>query len=125
MVAGDSQDNVLERAKTGKLVAPPTILVDNSPPTVVLQADPVQLCTLSARASDKVSALKSAAYRIDAGVWLSILPQDGVMDDREESFRITLPQLKAGEHLLILRVEDDAENIGIGRLVIKGCSKSS
>lgn len=122
MVADDSQDNPL--AKAGKLVTPPTILVDNSPPTVVLQADPVQLCTLSARVSDKVSALKSAAYRIDAGVWLSILPQDGVMDDREESFSITLPQLKVGEHLLILRVEDGAENIGIGRLVIKRCSKN-
>jgi len=122
MVADDSQNNLLERAKAGKLMTP-TILVDNSPPTVVLQADPLQLCTLSARASDKVSVLKSAAYRIDEGVWLSILPLDGVMDDREESFRIILPQLKVGEHLLIVRVEDGAENIGIGRLVIKRCSK--
>jgi hypothetical protein len=123
MVGRDgSQDNPPERAKTGKLVTP-TVLVDNSPPTVVLQTDPLQPCTLSARASDRVSALKSAAYRIDAGVWLPILPQDGVMDNREESFRITLPQLNAGEHLLILRVEDGAGNIGIGRLVLKRCSK--
>jgi len=117
VVADDSQDNPPERAKTGELVTP-AILVDNSPPTVTLQADPAQPSTLSARASDTVSVLKSAAYGIDAGLWIPILPQDGVMDDREESFRITLPQLEAGEHLLVLRVEDDAENIGTGRLVI-------
>lgn len=122
-VADGSQANQLEPAKNG-LPATPTILIDNTPPTVLLQADPSQLSYVSARASDKLSDLKSAAYRVDEGTWVQIQPQDGVMDSREESFRIILPKLEASEHLLILRVEDGADNVGIGRLVIRGVPRA-
>ena len=119
VVADDARDNTPDRARTGDAITA-AALIDNAPPQVTVEAAGGEKAgSLTARASDTVSALRAASYSVDAGPWTALLPEDGVMDEREESFRIELEALPSGEHLIVVRIEDDAANIGTGRLVIQ------
>ena len=47
-----------------------------------------------------------------------MLPDDGIVDSRKETFTVRLAKLDAGEHVVSLRAYDTAGNVGIGKAVL-------
>jgi hypothetical protein len=94
------------------------VLVDHTPPAVKLETINGRLSVRFA-ASDDASILRQAMYSIDAGPWIPVYADDGIIDSRQETFTIQLRDLAAGEHLLTLRVRDRAGNVGLGKAVLR------
>ena len=44
---------------------------------------------------------------------------DGVTDSPREQFHISIDKLRAGEHLLVVRAYDTANNAGLAKVVIR------
>ncbi len=88
------------------------VLVDNTPPNI----DPLAVemrgrrVTVRGVVADAVGPLVAASYSLDAKDPKPILPDDGVLDGPGESFAIHLGQLAPGQHLLTVRVSDEADN---------------
>jgi hypothetical protein len=67
----------------------------------------------SGKARDTASPITELAYSVDGGDWQAAGPKDGVFDDLEELFAITLPAgLPSGNHTIAVRAVDSAENLG-------------
>jgi hypothetical protein len=62
--------------------------------------------------------LRLCEYSLDAGLWQPIESNDGVTDSPRESFHLHLDALRPGEHLLVFRVYDTANNAGLARIVL-------
>jgi sugar lactone lactonase YvrE len=110
----DQASNPAPYARSGELVSAP-ILIDRTPPqlTVAPGAGAVRF-----RASDGASPLKFCDYTVDAGAWTPLAPVDGVVDSLEEEFELKLA-LGGGEHLVVLRCLDSANNAGLAKLVLR------
>src|SRR5207237_724571 len=120
VVASDRSSNPLSYARDAELVSSP-VLIDNTPPLVTLGSpnrvnDRVEVLV---DAVDQTSPLKRCEYSLDAGPWYPIEAVDGVTDSPREQFRITIDRLRAGEHLLVVRAYDTANNAGLAKIVIK------
>lgn len=94
------------------------VLVDHTPPAVKAVAVNGRE-SVRFEASDAASLLQQAEYSLDAGAWHPVYADDGILDSRSESFTIQLTNLAAGEHLITLRVRDQAGNAGLGKAVIR------
>jgi hypothetical protein len=55
---------------------------------------------------------------VDAGQWRFLAPVDGIADSLREDFRIRLEHLKSGEHVVVIRVFDSADNAGLAKAII-------
>jgi hypothetical protein len=44
---------------------------------------------------------------------------DGVIDSRRERFALDLTNLAPGEHLLVVRAADSANNVGVAKVVLR------
>jgi len=109
--------NPPETALEAERVSDP-VLIDQTPPAVKLvRVEGRSRVKFSAR--DEASALQSAEYSIDAGRWIPVHPGDGIIDSREESFTIELDGLEQGEHVVTLRVADQADNVGLAKAIIE------
>jgi hypothetical protein len=71
------------------------------------------------RAEDNMSPLRGAEMAIDSGDWHNQLSDDGIVDSRVETFTVKTPKLDPGEHIVVLRVFDTADNAGVARFVIR------
>ena len=60
----------------------------------------------------------AAKYSIDAGSWQPLEAADGVTDSPKEQFHLHLEKVKPGEHLIVFRVYDTANNAGLTRVVV-------
>ncbi|HUA22444.1 MAG TPA: hypothetical protein VMB25_27050 [Bryobacteraceae bacterium] len=119
VVASDRPSNAASAARTDELVSPP-FLIDNTPPDVTLSApqrtnDRVQV---DADVADKTSPLRRLEYSLDAGPWSPVEAADGLTDSPHEQYHITLDHLRPGEHLLVVRAYDSANNAGLAKVVI-------
>ena len=89
-------------------------VVDNTPPEVTI--DRVERVgksgvRLHATASDRLTPLAEAGYRVDSQEeGRSIQADDEVFDSLEEGFTITLQDLEPGDHWIGIRVSDDHGN---------------
>ena len=63
--------------------------------------------------------LVKAAYALDGGDWVPVFPDDGLFDSVDEKITVALPDLKPGNHILVVRVTDAAGNVGTGDTLIK------
>jgi DNA/RNA endonuclease G (NUC1) len=68
---------------------------------------------------DKTSPLRRCEYSLDAGPWTPVEAADGVTDSPREQFHISIDKLRAGEHLLVVRAYDTANNAGLAKVVIR------
>jgi hypothetical protein len=68
---------------------------------------------------DNLTRLVKAAYALDGGDWTPIFPEDGLFDTPCETIAITLPDLKPGTHVLVVRATDAAGNVGTGDALIE------
>jgi len=119
VVASDRPSNAAAAARTDELVSTP-VLIDNTPPEVSLKAsqrtdDRVEV---DAEVGDKTSPLRRFEYSLDAGPWSPVEAADGVTDSPHEQYHIVLDHLRPGEHLLVVRAYDSANNAGLAKVVI-------
>ena len=113
----DNRVNPGERARSAKKVSE-VILVDHTPPTVsFLSAGDRNI--LHCRAEDQASGLQRAEYSVDAGRWMPVLSDDGIIDSQRETFTIRLDGLAPGEHLVTMRVRDRAGNAGLAKTTVR------
>jgi hypothetical protein len=70
------------------------------------------------QAKDATSPLRLCEFSVDAGSWQPVESTDGVTDSPQERFHIHIEKLKPGEHLIVVRVYDSANNAGLARAIL-------
>jgi len=120
VTASDRPANPSDLAKDADLVSAP-VLIDNTPPVVTAAAPRRSGNTfeIDVDAEDRGSALRRCEFSIDAGAWSPVEASDGVTDSNRERFNIRLPNLPAGEHLVVIRVYDSAGNAGLAKVIVR------
>ena len=120
VVASDRPSNAYNLAREAELVSSP-VLIDNTPPVVTLSA-PRRTdghLELEVDAADKTSPLRRCEYSLDAGPWIPVEAVDGITDSPREQFHIAMDKLRPGEHLVVVRVYDTANNAGLAKVVVQ------
>lgn len=120
VVASDASSNASPLAREGELVSAP-VLIDSTPPTVTIGAPERRgpALDIDVSAADGTSPLRRCEYSLDAGLWQPIEATDGITDSPRERFHLHLDKLSAGEHLLVFRVYDAANNAGLAKMVLR------
>jgi hypothetical protein len=120
VVASDREANPPDSAREAELVSSP-VLIDNTPP-VVTAGNPRKTANsieVEFEAVDAASPLRRCEYSVDAGIWTPLEADDGVIDSRREKFVVRLDRLPAGEHVLVLRAVDSANNAGLAKVILR------
>lgn len=118
VVASDRRDNSAEEALTGERVSVPFVVAHEAPAVKVrVTAIHGREATLEATATDPLVRLTSASFAVNGKRWIGVFPVDGLFDSKSESFRFKTGPLKAGTHVLVLRVTDAAGNTGSADVV--------
>jgi hypothetical protein len=120
VAASDREANPPAAARTADLVSSP-VLIDNTPPVVTVGAAKKSGSKVEVpfEAVDASSQLRRCEYSLDAGGWTPLEAADGVIDSQREKFVITLDNLAPGEHLLVIRAVDSANNAGLAKVVLR------
>jgi hypothetical protein len=88
-----------------------TFIVDHDPPSVELTTrGRGTVITLK----DELTRLVKADYALDGGPWTPVFPDDGLFDALTEKITLSLPDVKPGVHVLMVRATDSAGNVGTG-----------
>lgn len=120
IIASDAPSNAAQYARNAELVSTP-VLIDNTPPLVtpgVPRRNGTSL-DIDIDANDKTSPLRRCEYSLDAGLWQPIEAVDGITDSPHEQFHLHLEKLRPGEHLLVFRVYDSANNAGLAKVLLR------
>jgi hypothetical protein len=120
VLASDREVNPPPLARDAQLVSAP-VMVDNTPPTLTVgtvrrEGERVHV---EFEAADAASALRRCEYSLDAHQWVPVQAADGVLDSLRERFVLELERISPGEHLLVLRVADSANNTGVAKVVLR------
>jgi len=120
VVASDRESNAPAAAREAQLTSSP-ILIDNTPPVVTVGAVRYSGGTahIEFAAADTASALRRCEYSLDATSWVPLQADDGVIDSLRETFTIDLQNLSPGEHLVVVRAADSANNTAVAKVVLK------
>jgi len=120
LVASDEESNPPALQRKAELLSAP-FWVDNTPPDVNILSQNVSGASAEVHfsAEDSTSPLRSAEMSLDGQDWHDILPDDGIVDSRKETFTVKVPHLAPGEHILALRASDTSGNIGVGKAIIR------
>ncbi len=120
VLASDREANPPPSAREAQLTSAP-VMIDNTPPVVTIGA--VRYSGGTARvefeAADAASPLRRCEYSLDAASWVPMQAVDGVIDSLRERFALDLAGLGPGEHLLVVRAVDSANNSGLAKVVLK------
>ncbi len=123
IMASDIPDNPPNRALIDEKVSK-RFEIDNTPPEVLIAMNQRQDAASSSDilitvlAQDGASRLTQAEYALDGEEWIPIFPDDAVTDSRDEKYSILLTDLAEGqEHLVVFRVTDSHQNIGVAKFV--------
>jgi len=112
VIASDEESNTTTTKLTGSRISEP-VVVDNTGPVIrkySIEKDQTTV-TLKVQISDELSAIGQLHYTVDSNTsWIAAMPDDLVYDTTDENFTIVIEKLKAGEHVLALRVADDVGN---------------
>lgn len=120
VVASDREMNPPSTAREADLTSGP-VMIDNTPPVVTI--GPVHRAAATAEISfearDAASPLRRCEYSLDAARWVPMEAADGVIDSQQEKFVLSLDKLAPGEHLVVIRVLDSANNAGLAKVVLR------
>ena len=120
VTASDRESNPPASAREAQMTSSP-VLIDNTPPSITIGT--VRYAAGSAHlefaATDAASALRRCEYSLDAGSWVPVEAADGVIDSLRESFALDLKNLAAGEHLVVIRAADSANNTGVAKVILR------
>jgi hypothetical protein len=120
VIASDREANPPASAREATLVSAP-VMIDNTPPVLTLGEVRRSGATAHVEweANDRASALRRCEYSLDANSWVPMESVDGVIDSQSEKFALDLTGLSPGEHLLVIRAADSANNTGVAKVVLK------
>jgi len=131
VVASDAPSNPSADALTGNKISE-RFEVDTTPPVVSgLKAvaantlngtqPPNRQLLVQFDAEDAFSPIVRAEYSLDAGPWQFIDPAGKLSDSKREryDFSVKVPDAKAGEHLITVRLYDRHDNIGGAKTVVQ------
>ena len=114
VTVSDKESNAGAAAREAELVSSP-ILIDNTPPHITVGA--AQGRQFDWQATDATSPLKRAEYSVDGGTWIPLDPLSGILDTKEAHFHVDLSALPQGEHVVVVRALDQANNSGQAKVV--------
>jgi hypothetical protein len=120
VVATDALTNPPTKTLQGEFVTEP-ITLDNTPPAVSdlkSRVNKERTVTLTCRAADAGSRVDAAEYAVDGGDWTSLAASDGIFDAASETIEFTTESLSPGEHAIVVRARDEAENTGAAKVVV-------
>jgi hypothetical protein len=106
LIASDRLDNAPGEELSAERVSEP-VVVDHTPPRLV-SAERAGEGRLRVVVEDALSPLTRARLSADAGEWVDLRPEDGLLDGRRETFVVAAP---ANGRLLLLQVGDAAYNV--------------
>lgn len=116
VTASDARTNTAATKLTGSRISDP-VVVDNTGPeirnveTKVDTENAKKAVTLKLQVSDQLSAIGQLQYTLDSNAeWRGTVPDDLVYDTTEEKFTIVVEELKPGEHVLAVKVQDAVGN---------------
>jgi hypothetical protein len=120
VIASDKDSNPPSSAREAQLVSAP-VMIDNTPPVVTMGAvtRSGSIAHVEWTAADAASPLRRCEYSLDAASWIPVEAADGVIDSLRERFVLDLSNLSPGEHLLVVRAADSANNTGLAKVVLK------
>jgi hypothetical protein len=120
VVASDREANPPPSAREATLISAP-VMIDNTPPIVTIGEVRHAGATahIAFEAADSASALRRCEYSLDAGGWVPVEAADGVIDSLREKFVLDLTGLAPGEHLIVIRAADSANNTGVAKVLLK------
>ena len=120
VLASDREVNPPATAREADLTSAP-VMIDNTPPVVTV--GPVRRSGAAAEiefeARDAASPLRRCEYSLDATGWVPLEAADGVIDSQQERFVLSLDKLTPGEHLVVIRVLDGANNAGLAKVLLR------
>jgi hypothetical protein len=121
VLASDREVNPPASARDAQLTSAP-VMIDNTPPSVSVGG--VQNLgggrwRVEFEALDSASPLRRCEYSLDAAGWIPVEAGDGVIDSLRERFSVDLSNLAPGEHLLVIRAADSANNMGVAKRVLR------
>jgi hypothetical protein len=120
VTASDREANPPAAAREAELVSAP-VWIDNTPPMIAV-GTPHRAgagVELEFTATDSASPLRRCEYSLDAGNWTPVEAADGVIDSLQEKFVLRLANVPPGEHVLVLRAVDSANNAGLAKVVLR------
>jgi len=117
--ASDREVNPPGVAREAELISAP-VLIDNTPPVIHAAAarKTANGVEVEFEAVDSASPLRRCEYSVDASAWTPLESLDGVIDSLRENFVVRLEHLSPGEHVLVLRAVDSANNAGLTKIVL-------
>jgi hypothetical protein len=120
VVASDREVNPPSVAREAELISAP-VLIDNTPPVIHAAAARKTATGVEVEfeAVDSASPLRRCEYSVDASAWIPLESLDGVIDSLRENFVVRLDNLSPGEHVLVLRAVDSANNAGLAKIVLR------
>jgi hypothetical protein len=120
VVASDREANPPPTAREAQLVSAP-VMIDNTPPVVTIGVvrHSGGAAHIEFEAADAASPLRRCEYSLDAASWVPVAAADGVIDSLREKFVLDLAGLAPGEHLLVIRAADSANNTGVTKVILK------
>lgn len=137
VVASDAPSHSPDEALTTSLESD-RFEVDNTPPAVeaLSAVEAGGELHVTFRAADSFSPIKRAEYSVDASDWQYIEPLGRLSDSKTESYDFHIPvppngpvlhhsdqgssKTAGGEHVVVVRVYDRFENMGTGKVVVRG-----
>ncbi len=102
VTATDAPSNPADPASDSRLSS--WFTVDNAPPGITVRRDGA---TWLVTVDDRLSPLLTVEWNRDAAEWRQLAPEDGIMDDRHEVFRLPA---ESGAHTVSFRATDDHFN---------------
>lgn len=120
VVASDRPSNPPQYSRETEGISAP-VLVDNTPPVLRIvnsrrNGDSIEI---DIEATDQTSMLRRCEYSLDANPWQPVESADGVTDSTTEKFEIRIGNVRPGEHLVVIRVYDQAGNAGLAKAVLR------
>ena len=118
VTAADSPSNPPHLAMMGSLESYPFV-IDNSPPRVTALAASRSGMKIEVRwhAADALNTLAKAEYSVDGGDWKAVEPTTRLSDSQEHDYVLALDGLAPGEHVIAVRITDEADNQAVEKIV--------
>ena len=113
VTTSDERSNTTTTKLTGSRISEP-VVVDNTAPVIKKHSinKNSKTITLKLQVSDEFSAIGRLNYTVDSNKkWIGTMPDDLVYDTTDEDFTIVIDKLKAGEHIIAVRITDSVGNI--------------
>ena len=120
LVAGDERSNPPDAAARSERITE-RFDIDNTPPAITgvtgesLGGGRVRL---RFTATDGATPISEAWYAVDVGEQRVLLSVDGILDSESESFDTIIPGLSPGEHVIVIRVKDAADNTASAKVIV-------